>query len=138
MEYMLPEKADERKFCETIWEKSKNFDDLSIYEVCVRNITTETPYWPNKLRILPKGKAWARDTWLTDSMWGKQDFILHGWQKRRVDGVMFAGWPSPFSSHQLNISQCTGENATMNWKYKDTFVRSEAEVDNWLDKAIRS
>ncbi|MCP9264407.1 hypothetical protein DINM_022483 [Dirofilaria immitis] len=82
LEFIFPGRVSEREFCESIWMDVKNYDDLSIYVACVRNITNETAIWPSKVRILPKGEAWARDTWLTDSIWSERDFILHGWQKR--------------------------------------------------------
>ncbi|EJD73668.1 hypothetical protein LOAG_18919 [Loa loa] len=137
LELIFSGRISERKFCESIWKEVKNFDGLSIYVACVRNITGEATIWPNQLRILPKGKAWARDTWITDSMWSERDFILHGWQKRRINRITFGGWPSPFVSHYFNLSFCTNFNTvSLNWQYKDTFIRSNSEVEDWLDKAI--
>uniref|UniRef100_A0A0R3RBH6 Neur_chan_LBD domain-containing protein n=1 Tax=Brugia timori TaxID=42155 RepID=A0A0R3RBH6_9BILA len=137
LELIFPEKVSERKFCESVWMEAKNFDDLSLYVACVRNITDEATIWPNQLRILPKGEAWARDTWITDSMWSERDFILHGWQKRRINRIVFAGWPSPLVSHNFNLSFCTSfDTVSSNWQYKDTFIRSNFEVERWLNKTI--
>ncbi|KAM3722240.1 Endophilin-B2 [Dirofilaria immitis] len=137
LEFIFPGRVSEREFCESIWMDVKNYDDLSIYVACVRNITNETAIWPSKVRILPKGEAWARDTWLTDSIWSERDFILHGWQKRRIDRIVFAGWPSPFVSHHFNLSLCTNFNTVLlNWQYKDTFIRNNYEVEEWLNKTI--
>ncbi|KAL3997700.1 hypothetical protein ACH3XW_12000 [Acanthocheilonema viteae] len=137
LELIFPERVNEREFCESIWMNAKNFDDLNVYVVCVRNIINEATIWPNQLRIIPKGKAWARDTWLTDSMWSERDFILHGWQKRRIDRITFGGWPSPFVSHNFNLTLCTNfTTVSLNWKYKDTFIRSNVEIEGWLNKTI--
>uniref|UniRef100_A0A8R1XN15 Nucleotide-diphospho-sugar transferase domain-containing protein n=1 Tax=Onchocerca volvulus TaxID=6282 RepID=A0A8R1XN15_ONCVO len=137
LEFIFSQRVSEREFCENIWMGAKNYDDLSIYVACVRNIIDEATIWPNKLRILPKGEAWARDTWLTDSMWSERDFILHGWQKRKIDRIVFAGWPSPFVSHNFNLSLCTNSDTIfLNWQYKDTFIRSNFEVEGWLNKTI--
>ncbi|KAK6105128.1 hypothetical protein QQG55_19030 [Brugia pahangi] len=137
LELIFPEKVSERKFCESVWMEAKNFDDLSLYVACVRNITDEATIWPNQLRILSKGEAWARDTWITDSMWSERDFILHGWQKRRINRIVFAGWPSPLVSHNFNLSFCTSfDTVSSNWQYKDTFIRSNFEVERWLNKTI--
>ncbi|EJW80190.1 hypothetical protein WUBG_08899 [Wuchereria bancrofti] len=137
LELIFPKKVSEREFCESIWMEVKNFDDLNLYVACVRNIIDEATIWPNQLRILPKGEAWARDTWITDSMWSERDFILHGWQKRRINRIAFAGWPSPFVSHNFNLSLCTNfDTVSSNWQYKDTFIRSNFEVERWLNKTI--
>ncbi|VDN01790.1 unnamed protein product, partial [Thelazia callipaeda] len=126
----------ERRFCERIWQNA-SFDGLSIYVSCIRRIIGEAPIWPGQVRILPKGKAWARDTWLTDSMWSKRDFVLHGWQRRKINGVMFGGWPSPISLHNFNLSLCKDfKTAFTNWHYKDSFIRNDIEIDNWLNKKI--
>uniref|UniRef100_A0A915Q6U6 Nucleotide-diphospho-sugar transferase domain-containing protein n=1 Tax=Setaria digitata TaxID=48799 RepID=A0A915Q6U6_9BILA len=137
LEFVLPKRVSERKFCERIWFEAKDFGDLNIYVACVRNITDEALALSNRVRILPKGEAWARDTWLTDSMWCERDFILHGWQKRKNDRVVFGGWPSPFVSHHFNLSLCTDRNTiSSNWQYKDTFMKSNFQIDGWLNKVI--
>ncbi|VDN05465.1 unnamed protein product, partial [Thelazia callipaeda] len=37
--------------------------------------------WSKHIKILPKGKSWSRDGWLTYSKWSDKDFMLHGWHE---------------------------------------------------------
>ncbi|VDM44799.1 unnamed protein product [Toxocara canis] len=136
MEVIAPEKVNERRRCEKVWNVSRSFKDLFVYEACAREVLGRVNKWVGKARILSKGTAWARDTWLTNSMWSEKDFVLHGWQKRKMDAVMFASWPSPFTSHTFNMSICATEEAGLNWKYKDTFIRSEREIQTIIDTVI--
>uniref|UniRef100_A0A915BLK3 Nucleotide-diphospho-sugar transferase domain-containing protein n=2 Tax=Parascaris univalens TaxID=6257 RepID=A0A915BLK3_PARUN len=111
MELMVPQKVNERRRCEKVWNASKSFDDLFVYEACVREVLGRVNKWPGKARILNKGIAWSRDTWLTNSMWCEKDFVLHGWQRRKMDAVIFASWPSPFTSVAFNMSFCGTDDA---------------------------
>uniref|UniRef100_A0A914RCG6 Uncharacterized protein n=1 Tax=Parascaris equorum TaxID=6256 RepID=A0A914RCG6_PAREQ len=90
-----------------------SFDDLFVYEACVREVLGRVNKWPGKARILNKGIAWSRDTWLTNSMWCEKDFVLHGWQRRLISS--FLG---------------------LNWNYKDTFIRTEKEIETIIDGII--
>ncbi|KAK6102957.1 hypothetical protein QQG55_10560 [Brugia pahangi] len=67
------------------------------------------------------GKSWARDGWLTNSKWSEEDFIFHGWQKRRLNKHLFASWKLPFLSTKFNMSICGTHNYIENWKYNKSF-----------------
>uniref|UniRef100_A0A9J2PYZ2 Nucleotide-diphospho-sugar transferase domain-containing protein n=1 Tax=Ascaris lumbricoides TaxID=6252 RepID=A0A9J2PYZ2_ASCLU len=152
MELMVPQKVNERRRCEKVWNASKSFDDLFVYEACAREVLGRVNKWPGKARVLKKGTAWSRDTWLTNSMWCEKDFVLHGWQKRlifsflgeiflcvnfrKMDAVIFASWPSPFTSIAFNMSLCGTKDAGLNWSYKDTFIRTESEIEMIIDGII--
>uniref|UniRef100_A0A0N4U796 Nucleotid_trans domain-containing protein n=1 Tax=Dracunculus medinensis TaxID=318479 RepID=A0A0N4U796_DRAME len=138
MELITPEMVKARRICEKLWNRSRTYDDLYVYEACARSVLGDSSKWFEKVRILRKGTSWARDIWLTNSMWGMRDFVLHGWQKRKMDAVVFASWPSPFSSHYFNMSLCETEDAAINWKYKDSFIRDNAEIDQYLNSFIEN
>ncbi|VDM24205.1 unnamed protein product [Toxocara canis] len=116
--------------------KYQKTQDLYVYEACARSILGQRSKWPGQLSILPKGASWVRDTWLTNSMWSQRDFILHGWQLRKLDAVTSASWPSPLTTHEFNLSTCGSEKAGHNWQYKDTFMRSDEEIQAQLKQVI--
>lgn len=54
-----------------------------------------------------------------------------------MDRIVFGGWPSPLVSDNFSLSLCTSsDTVSLNWRYKDTFVKRNREVENWLIKEI--
>uniref|UniRef100_A0A914VQU8 Uncharacterized protein n=1 Tax=Plectus sambesii TaxID=2011161 RepID=A0A914VQU8_9BILA len=131
---LIPHAVEERLLCSYLWNKSKNYKDLYIYETCARFVLGANRLWDGQVKILPKGKAWARDGWLTGSMWSPRDFMFHGWQRTRQDSYRFASWPNPLSD-SIDMTKCSLESGS--WSYKDTFIRSDAEISDILKKCIR-
>ncbi|VDM78587.1 unnamed protein product [Strongylus vulgaris] len=67
-----------------LYNASRNFDTLFLYEACIRSILGNSTYF-GKIKILPKGSAWARDNWITNSLWSEErDFIIHGWKENQL------------------------------------------------------
>ncbi|CAJ0594002.1 unnamed protein product [Cylicocyclus nassatus] len=134
--FELPEMKGPREKCEQIWAISKDYNSLSIYEVCMQLILKS-----NKLKhvlVLDKNSgAWARDGWLTNSAWCDNDFILHGWQKRRRDRMRFARWHSPLVERTWNKSLCQTPKSFHNWRYKDSFIESNEAIRKRLAKVIK-
>uniref|UniRef100_A0A1I7T8R7 Nucleotid_trans domain-containing protein n=1 Tax=Caenorhabditis tropicalis TaxID=1561998 RepID=A0A1I7T8R7_9PELO len=133
MYYGVPELTQKREFCEkTFWETATDYESLSLFEVCAREIIRNGTF--SEIKILPKGRlAWARDGWLTNSVWSESDFIFHGWQRKRHDKLVFAMWHSPLVyDDRWNLTKCATEEANQNWKYKDTFIGNTIDVDRQL------
>lgn len=83
--------------------------------------------------------TWSRDGWLTNSAWCKKDFIIHGWQIKRLNSIDFAGWLNPFIPAENTgfvMKKCSTEKAFQNWAYKDTFMKSNEEIEEEIKKVI--
>lgn len=133
-----PENAQKREFCaKNFWKKSTDYESLSTFEVCAQAVIRNSSI--PEIKILPKGRlAWARDGWLTNSMWSDTDFIFHGWQKKRKDKMTFAMWHSPLVYNApWNLTRCSKGEAYLNWRYKDTFIGSVIDVDRKLFATIQ-
>uniref|UniRef100_A0A0R3S516 Nucleotid_trans domain-containing protein n=1 Tax=Elaeophora elaphi TaxID=1147741 RepID=A0A0R3S516_9BILA len=115
---------------------AKSYKDLFTYEACVRAQLETNEKWKKKISVLPKGQSWARDGWLTNSKWSEQDFIFHGWQKRRLNRRIFASWKLPFLSTKFNMSICGTSNYIENWKYNRSFARDPNEIRVQLNTII--
>ncbi|MFH4973966.1 hypothetical protein AB6A40_000675 [Gnathostoma spinigerum] len=136
LEKIMPERREEWAPCEVLWGNSKDFKGLYAYEKCARKILGSTGRWTGQASILPKGTAWARDTWLTNSHWSPNDFVLHAWKNSTLNAVTFAGWLTPLASHYFNLSICETNSAGKNWKYKYSFMASELDIDKMINSWI--
>ncbi|VDD95843.1 unnamed protein product [Enterobius vermicularis] len=59
-----------------------NIKRVFVYIACIRILLEKDLSWKKRIAILPKRTAWVRDSWLTDSKWCENDFIIHGWKQR--------------------------------------------------------
>ncbi|WKX92247.1 hypothetical protein Q1695_010352 [Nippostrongylus brasiliensis] len=134
--FALPSQTENREKCEKLWRNARDYDTLSTYEVCMQMILSANSL--EHIRILEKGKSWARDGWLTNSAWSNRDFIVHGWQKRRKDKMRFARWHSPLVESVWNPALCKSSDAFLNWRYKDTFIKTDEEIKEQLDNTINT
>uniref|UniRef100_A0A914S8H6 Uncharacterized protein n=1 Tax=Parascaris equorum TaxID=6256 RepID=A0A914S8H6_PAREQ len=55
-----------------------------------------------------------------------------------LDAQVFALWSLPLSSYEFNMLTCSTEDAGYNWHYKDTFIRSDEEIESMINEAIKS
>ncbi|CAB3408032.1 unnamed protein product [Caenorhabditis bovis] len=129
VEYFIPERKSQREFCEEkYWKTSIDYKSLTIYTVCIQKILKSARL--KKILILEKGRfSWARDGWLSNSIWSQEDFILHGWQEKRLDKRIFAAWHSPIVYESpFNMGKCTTAEAHLNWRYKDSFISTVIDI----------
>ncbi|CAD6197336.1 unnamed protein product [Caenorhabditis auriculariae] len=84
VEILFPNHKRAIKTCLKVYEKSRNYEDLFTFEACIRSIFGSQRKF-DRIAILEKGTGWARDTWLTNSMWSKEhDFMLHNWKEAEM------------------------------------------------------
>uniref|UniRef100_A0A914CPD7 Glycosyltransferase n=1 Tax=Acrobeloides nanus TaxID=290746 RepID=A0A914CPD7_9BILA len=152
VETLYPEAHREYNYCHKIWEKTKSFGDLFIFEACIRIIlgSSENMGAQNRIKLLPKGQSWSRDGWLTGNQFSTEvDFMLHGWQKKRLvpeaNGAneiirtrkknMFASWEAPL---ELPFDHNKCEAGKERWKWRKRFIISNETLQEKLnDKILR-
>nr|CAD2189510.1 unnamed protein product [Meloidogyne enterolobii] len=105
--------SEKRRVCSHLWNVSLDFDTLLPFTLCAKYILGARNVFTNSIsetKLNSTGKVllltdfrhyWARDGWLTGNCWSSRDFLIHGWQSRRLNRQTFAGWNSPklFKSH---------------------------------------
>lgn len=105
---------------------------------------------PNKkgsVEILPKGTAWMRDIWITDSKWSTEsDFMLHGLKDsilvpsvsnstalyRAKIRSKWGPWWNPFAFDNLPPRSCDSGDIT--WRYWKSLMINESQLRELLSK----
>ncbi|CAI5452206.1 unnamed protein product [Caenorhabditis angaria] len=139
-QHLFPYAKIELKNCQKIWNNSKNFADVFIYESCIRTMLGASTNF-GKIKIFRKAEGWVRDAWLTGGMWSQNDFMLHGWKTKQLKNIPKNGisssrmnynqWYSPFSG-QFDISKCSPSNLT--WIYNSEFVGNPENLRESLNE----
>uniref|UniRef100_A0A158PC29 Glycosyltransferase family 92 protein n=1 Tax=Angiostrongylus cantonensis TaxID=6313 RepID=A0A158PC29_ANGCA len=144
-ERILPKNNVELPVCLHIYNHTKNYADLFLYEACIRN-TLGNNITFGKIKILRKGTAWVRDNWITNSKWNEErDFMIHNWKTQdlknhsgipvRPLGGEYSTWYNPIDG-PLELSLCAPGNTT--WRYDPNLVASREEIDDRLQDFARS
>ncbi|EYC30821.1 hypothetical protein Y032_0004g1792 [Ancylostoma ceylanicum] len=147
LETLMPESRREAHVCYSIWHQSTGFDDLFLYEACIRSILGSQRNF-EKVRIVRKGTGWVRDIWITGSMWSpERDFMLHGMKESDrsafPDGL-FSKMRSLISSRfrwyppltkDLDLQQCSTGN--VEWHYDMRLRVPRATVEEQLREMAR-
>lgn len=142
LETLTPELRRDAHPCYSVWHQSGGFDDLFLYEACIRSIMGSRRLF-DKVRIVRKGTGWVRDIWITGSEWNSdRDFMLHGMKesdRSTVPEGMFSKLRSMVSSRftwypplikELNLQQCSSGN--VEWQYDVRLRVSRATVEKRL------
>ncbi|KAL3107523.1 hypothetical protein niasHT_014240 [Heterodera trifolii] len=87
------------------------------------------------------------DGWLTGNQWSSNDFILHGWQNRRLDQPKFARWHSPlvfastpspnFGTNSAQLNCADAKKASFHWHYKESFMVPAEEINAKIGAIVR-
>ncbi|PIO71401.1 hypothetical protein TELCIR_06704, partial [Teladorsagia circumcincta] len=113
-EFIVPTAGVDLAICLWIYNNSKGYDDLFAYEACIRDLLGTGPSF-GKIKILPKGTAWARDNWMTNSKWSdERDFMMHNWKLKQLR--TYSTSPLP--------------NTT--WRYDKNLLATRQEIDDRL------
>ncbi|KAK6729645.1 hypothetical protein RB195_006596 [Necator americanus] len=147
LETLAPESQREAHVCYSIWHQSTNFDDLFLYEACIRSILGSQRNF-GKVRIVRKGTGWVRDIWITNSMWSlERDFMLHGmkesdrstipdglfsWLRSRISSRFT--WYPPLTK-DLDLKQCPTGN--VEWHYDTRLRVPRATIEEQLREIAR-
>ncbi|VDO45268.1 unnamed protein product [Haemonchus placei] len=142
-------------FCLWIYNNSNGFNDLFLYEACIRHLLGEAPRF-ERIKILPKGTAWTRDNWITNSKWNdERDFMMHNWKTTQLrplpyENLIFSGnstnyaqsstlhrlesesrgeWYNPIAG-PIVLSLCTRGNTT--WQYDRNLLATRQQIDDRL------
>ncbi|CAI5452205.1 unnamed protein product [Caenorhabditis angaria] len=137
-QHLFPYATIELENCQKIWNNSKNFADVFIYESCIRTMLGASTNF-GKIKVFRKAEGWVRDAWLTGGMWSQNDFMLHGWKTKQLKNIPKNGisssrmnynqWYSPFSG-QFDISKCSPSNLT--WMHKSELVGKSEDLKDSL------
>ncbi|KAI3414161.1 hypothetical protein GPALN_011619 [Globodera pallida] len=133
-----------KNVCQHLWEESRNFAELFLFEACTRFYTNRRKdkngtFEGGKVKLLAKGQGWVRDAGLTKSKFSSRDFMLHGWKNSTFNRRTFNPWTNPFGDGQRFDSpeHCAANGSTTAWKYRDGFLVSEESIGKVLNELIR-
>ncbi|VDK52696.1 unnamed protein product [Cylicostephanus goldi] len=96
--------------CMNIFYNTTDFFQMGVFSKCVRRLFEVNS---EHVKIYPKGTAWVRDIWLTNSMWSLSDFMLHGCKgngsvantKPRIAEGSSRFWYNPYSK-PFDFTEC--------------------------------
>ncbi|VDD94756.1 unnamed protein product [Enterobius vermicularis] len=116
-----------------VWKS--RYEDVSSYEACIQYLLGPKKSWPGKIKILGKPKGMTRDAPITKSLWGRRDFLIHGWKKKLI-GSAWLG-KNPFYPHNFDINLCSTNNVMLNWPYKPQMFKTDKKIEKILNRTIK-
>ncbi|KAJ1352728.1 hypothetical protein KIN20_009141 [Parelaphostrongylus tenuis] len=143
-EWILPKNNVELPVCLRLYNNSKGFSDLFLYEACIRNALGNNTTF-GKIKILPKGRGWVRDNWITNSKWCEElDFMIHNWKTQQLRTYFIvplplsakstSEWYNPIAGH-LELRLCRPGNKS--WRYDPNLIATREEIDGRLQEFSR-
>ncbi|WKY07364.1 hypothetical protein Q1695_007087 [Nippostrongylus brasiliensis] len=127
--------------CWKLWHDTVNFETLTRYTLCCREVMKNTP--PSNVFIYGKGKGWARDAWLSNSHWNPEsDFMFHSLKdiyrkefdeedESALEDVDFISWINTLRS-PLDLEKC--RKKTMMWNHEPGLIVSSERLQSHLDE----
>ncbi|KHJ93658.1 hypothetical protein OESDEN_06427 [Oesophagostomum dentatum] len=127
--------------CLFVYNQSRGYEDLFMYEACIRDLLGNGTNF-GLIKILKKGTGWARDNWMTNSLWSpERDFMMHNWKLNQLKSyrrtpVSFVGdsdakWYNPLAG-PISLSFCICGNVS--WAYDENLIRTREDVDKRLQE----
>uniref|UniRef100_A0AC35TP21 Nucleotid_trans domain-containing protein n=1 Tax=Rhabditophanes sp. KR3021 TaxID=114890 RepID=A0AC35TP21_9BILA len=129
---------EERKVCYSLWNISKDWNNIWDFEACMRyilnNLSEKNPdmflYDDGRLGIVKKAspRRWIRDAFLAYYKWCKLDFIFHG-----LKGNISSMPQIPLTDFSFDEERCRSQPLPKSWIYKPEGMISCKERDIALD-----
>ncbi|CAJ0589443.1 unnamed protein product [Cylicocyclus nassatus] len=137
-EVLIPENAG-LPMCMDIFYNTTNYFQMGVFSKCVRRLFEVNS---EHVKIYPKGTAWVRDIWLTNSMWSLSDFMLHGCKgngsvadsKPKLAKGSSRLWYNPFTK-PFNFTECAHGNTS--WNHNNVLITSKEQIESRLHEYAR-
>uniref|UniRef100_A0A0K0FFH4 DUF1524 domain-containing protein n=1 Tax=Strongyloides venezuelensis TaxID=75913 RepID=A0A0K0FFH4_STRVS len=124
--------------CMKIYNYASGFNQNMVFVSCMRyilNLMDETPndinyhtYEGGKMKILKKlsKKRWARDSWLSEWKFCKDDLFHHAWKQEEFGNqkIVFKG------RFLANNKKCKSSDFMKLWDYDKSFIKNCEEIDH--------
>ncbi|VDO26785.1 unnamed protein product [Haemonchus placei] len=141
LETLVPGSRPDAHVCYSIWHQSSGYEDLFLFESCIRSIIGSRNTFDKCLQqqeilvakffkekilrskfFVLQGTGWVRDIWITNSLWSyERDFMLHGMKESDRSAV-----PDGIFS----ALECS--SGTVEWEYDVRLRVSRSMVDKLL------
>ncbi|VDO44088.1 unnamed protein product [Haemonchus placei] len=142
--------------CWELWRNTTNFETLTRYTLCCREILKNST--AKNVVIYGKGEGWARDAWLTNSHWSPdRDFMFHAMkeehkkkfspdEKGKLDGPPYWPWISTLRT-PLDTEECRmgkfakdlpptslHQSGDFRWDHEPDLISSAKQLNDHMDK----
>uniref|UniRef100_A0A0N4ZIJ3 Nucleotid_trans domain-containing protein n=1 Tax=Parastrongyloides trichosuri TaxID=131310 RepID=A0A0N4ZIJ3_PARTI len=135
----------EREFCYRIWRKSKSFDDVFIFEACVRYVLAHfstSNYFDDifsfdngRISIIKKdsNRRWIRDGIFSGTNFCKNDFLFHGFK-----GPSFVNKTITIEDINYDENECKTMPIPFLWRYKKDKMTKCSIIKSGINDMINS
>ncbi|KAK6036565.1 hypothetical protein COOONC_25930 [Cooperia oncophora] len=121
---ILPTSGIDLAICHWIYNNAQSIEDLFVYEACIRDLMGNSTTF-GRIKILPKGTAWARDAWVTNSKWNEEtDFMLHHWKKATPPILQ----NNPDTVHKFSCFLWESVFLNTTWHYDNNLIATPREI----------
>ncbi|KAI6174104.1 hypothetical protein M3Y98_01153700 [Aphelenchoides besseyi] len=143
---VLPEATEEVGACEAIYREAKSFETYLKYVTCVKYTLGAVRVFPGVARIYRRGHSFVRDYQITNSYYGPNDFMMHGWKPSKVN-VNDGGYEISVFKKMPDLEKC-GTGGLNGWYFNPRYAIStediklqlaayERQTQQWFPKEAR-